>query len=78
MSDLTDLAVESTTCPYCGARPGEFCVTRIAVTRGMSRESAIKHYGPSGRSSYLHAARIRPIRDAFMLGIRAGQHEATS
>jgi len=48
-------------CPYCGTQPGERCVTRVVVARGMSRAAAWRHYGPSGVSSYTHAARSRPV-----------------
>jgi hypothetical protein len=68
MADLTALALE-TACGYCGAQPGEWCVRRIIFCRGLSRAAAVKHYGPSGRASYLHTVRTRPIWRAYFAGI---------
>ena len=44
-------------CDYCGARPGEWCRSRIT----------------NKRSSWLHSARTHIVHDAWSLGYHAAQ-----
>lgn len=74
---LHELALQIA-CGYCGAMPGEPCVTRIAVTRTMNRADAIKHYGPSGVAQAPHRERRHPIWLAWRLGYDEGQSDALS
>ena len=55
-------------CSYCGAKVDEPCVRRLAWTGSLTRDTAIKHYGPTGRASYPHAARQRPLNAAWLDG----------
>jgi hypothetical protein len=68
MADLFALAL-TIPCAYCGAQPGERCVTRRIICRGMSRTAAIKHFGPSGTASYIHTARSRPVWAIYWAGM---------
>lgn len=68
MADLSALAL-LIPCAYCGVGPGERCVTRISLCRGLSRAAAIKHYGPSGVASYTHTARSRPVWAIYWAGV---------
>jgi hypothetical protein len=68
MADLSALAL-TIPCAYCGAQPGERCVTRGVWTRAMPRPVAIKHYGPTGTASYSHTARSRPVWAIYWAGM---------
>lgn len=70
-SETSQAAVANLTCPYCGAAPGSPCVARPVETRGMSPSWRLAQE-PTGRATYAHAARTRPIREGWQLGFRDG------
>lgn len=56
-ADLNDLAYMGLACPYCGAQPGEWCVTARPYSR------------PAGhRATWLHEDRVRLLREAWRIG----------
>jgi hypothetical protein len=67
---VTDLSVLALLipCAYCGAAPDEPCVRRHSVLRRLPRARALA-YQPSGRASYTHTARSRPIWTAYWAGL---------
>jgi hypothetical protein len=70
--DLGELAL-LIPCSYCGAQPGQRCLRRRIVCRGMSRAAALKHYGPTGTASYDHSARTRPVWAIYGAGLDDGR-----
>lgn len=57
MSDLDDLALQGVTCPFCGARPGHWCVTARPY-----------RLAPGRRTTWLHADRTDLLREAWRIG----------